>query len=321
MLNCQLLLPKDNILRCSQCQKYRKTLRSLVSRDKAITCRSTLNPPRLYKQKKKDTCIKDDCTVEVSDEIHASLMTFAQHHKPDDQDQDSFAHVFWLEQTKNLQSVPNGRRWHPLMIKWCIYLHHLSSSAYELLCRSDSIVLPSARTLRDYTHYFDNTYGFNNQVDIQLADTVNLDELEEHQKLVCLVGDEMKIKEGLVFNKHTNELIGFTDLGNINSSISLLEQDLHNSNGSTLQKSLASTVFVVMVRGLILKFDFPYASFPSENLTGAKIAPILLEATCRLERMGMKVLAHTLDGCPSNRKYFKLMSPKNKKGIPYKMPA
>ena len=44
-----------------------------------------------------------------------------------------------------------GMRWHPLMIKWCLYLKSLSTAAYETL--RDVIRLPSTRTLLDYTHW------------------------------------------------------------------------------------------------------------------------------------------------------------------------
>ena len=45
----------------------------------------------------------------------------------------SFQKLFW-DQQREASSRPGQRRhWHPLMIKWCIYLHHLSSKAYETL--------------------------------------------------------------------------------------------------------------------------------------------------------------------------------------------
>ena len=70
---------------------------------------------------------------------------------------------------------------------------------------------------------------------------------------------------------------------------------------------MATTVFVVMIRGLFIKLNFPYATFPALNLTGEQIVPILMEATYRLELLGFKVIAHTLDGCSINRKYFKIL--------------
>ena len=40
--------------------------------------------------------------------------------------------------------------------------------------------------------------------------------LEEYQKCVGLVLDEMHVKEELVFSKHTGNLIGFVNLGSVN---------------------------------------------------------------------------------------------------------
>ena len=46
-----------------------------------------------------------------------------------------------------------------------------------------------------------------------------MDTLKDYEKHVCIIADEMKIKEGLVFNKNTNEMIGFTNLGDMNDAI------------------------------------------------------------------------------------------------------
>ena len=44
----------------------------------------------------------------------------------------SFGRLFWNEQKKAAAVArSNGMRWHPLMIKWCIYLRHLSCGCYE----------------------------------------------------------------------------------------------------------------------------------------------------------------------------------------------
>lgn len=321
-VKCTIMLAPDTLsIRCEECESYRNNLRALASRNsRSLTHVKT--SIKVAATAQDDATMTDESvetTIQVSDELHTSLLGIAKAYETIAAEKnESFGNVFWQQQLKNLQTVPSGRRWHPTMIKWCLYLHHLSSSAYELLNKSDSFALPSARTLRDYTHYFENKAGFSDDVDKQLADMIQLDKLEDHQKLVCLTFDEMKIKEGLVFDKSNNELIGFTDLGNVNETVSMLERLLLNSAQS---KQLASSVFAVMVQGLIIKFNFPYASFPALNLTGAKIAPILLEATFRLERMGLKVLAHTSDGCAINRKYFKIMASQTlgQTDVPYKM--
>jgi hypothetical protein len=72
-------------------------------------------------------------------------------------------------------------------------------------------VLPSKRTLRDYRNFFKPRAGFHPD---------NVERLKNQtsqyfgiQRYVVLSFDEMKIQAKLVFDKHSNELIGFVDLG------------------------------------------------------------------------------------------------------------
>ena len=83
---------------------------------------------------------------------------------------------------------------------------------------------------------------------------------EERQRYIMLCWDEMKIKEGLVFNKHTCELVGFTDIGDIND-LNFLEQD----TDSPQSRDVASHVLLFMVRGLFTNVDFPYVHFATKN--------------------------------------------------------
>ena len=129
-------------------------------------------------------------------------------------DANSFQHTFWKQQVMAAsKGNARGIRWHPLMIRWCIYLRHLSQSAYETLRQSKCIILPSQRTLRDYTHHLKPTIGYSSKVDEQLYQAANIKDCEMWQKHVILLLDEMHIKEDLVFDKHTGELVGFVNLG------------------------------------------------------------------------------------------------------------
>ncbi len=42
---------------------------------------------------------------------------------------------------------------------------------------------------------------------------------------VSVILDEMKINEGLVYNKHSGEIVGFTSLGNINDDLLRLDDE------------------------------------------------------------------------------------------------
>ena len=86
-----------------------------------------------------------------------------------------------------------------------------------MLRESGCITLPSTRTLRDYTHYNNTKIGFSVATDLELLQLVK--GYEPWQKLVGISVDEMYIREGVVFDKHTGEIVGFTDVGDINNHL------------------------------------------------------------------------------------------------------
>ena len=150
---------------------------------------------------------------------------------------DSFPRLFWKQQLQAAQ-LKNAKsmRWHPFMIRleeivsitlkiannnnynrWCLYLHHLSGKGYELLRDSGCLQLPTSRTLRDYTHYNTTTIGFSSSTDAELFKLTS--GCEAWQKMVVVTMDEMYICEGVVYDKHTGEMIGFTDMGDITNHL------------------------------------------------------------------------------------------------------
>ena len=94
-------------------------------------------------------------------------------------------------------------QWDPIMVRWCLYLRHLSCSAYEMLRETGTITLPSQRTLRDYTYHTKATVGFSHEVDQQLKIAAKLPLCAEKDKCVILIFDEMHIREDLTYDKHT----------------------------------------------------------------------------------------------------------------------
>ncbi len=144
----------------------------------------------------------------VEDELHNDL---SQIIKDNDDSvkktfplEDSFEQVFW-ESQKRAASLKNAKsmKWDPLMIRWCLYLRHLSSSAYQMLRESGVIYLPSQRTLRDYTYHIQSSIGFSDEVDKYLMDIANINSCPERDKYVILLMNEMHVKEDLVYDKHS----------------------------------------------------------------------------------------------------------------------
>jgi len=90
-----------------------------------------------------------------------------------------------------------------------------------------------------------------------------INELDEWQKHVVLIFDEMHIKEDLVFDKATGELKGFIRLGNINDHLLNLESSL--SNDASQLPQLTNSMLTFMIRGVFIGLHFPYAQFPCKK--------------------------------------------------------
>ena len=333
-VNCEVLIQPSNSSRCVACSKHRKSLTAMKTRkpkdiDKTDPSSHTnyvfLSTPekdeRLHRLQKAKKNVKlqsdrlkqkiekaaDQGGVMVDDKLHEDLKSIAlectgQVHEscPDD----TFKRLFWDQQQKS-SSVKNSKsmRWHPLFIKWCIYLRHLSGSAYDFLRETGCVALPSKRTLRDYTYYISAGIGFSDDVDKQLMNVADL--REERNRNVLVVLDEVHIKEGLVYDKHQGSLIGFSNLGEINNHLLKLENAL---NGEDMPQQLASSMIVLMIRGLFQKLNFPYAQFAVSKLSGDLLMDPVWEAIFRLEKIGFRVLAITCDGASTNRRFWKLHS-------------
>ena len=54
----------------------------------------------------------------------------------------------------------------------------------------------------------------------------DFDNLTPSEKKVALSMDEMKVRKGLVFNKHTGAMIGFVDLGKVNQELDQLTRSI-----------------------------------------------------------------------------------------------
>lgn len=175
------------------------------------------------------------------------------------------------------------------MIRWCLYLHYRSSGAYDTLRQSGVLKLPSQRTLRDYSHHTEAAPGFSAEVDSMVMKAAEVHSCSEREKCILLLLDEMHVREDLVYDKHSGELIGFTNLGDINTHLDSFEQAI-SSHSEEPQPVLAKSVLVFMVRGLFTKLQFAYAQFPCSQMRGDKLYVPFWEAVRRLEKCGFKVI-------------------------------
>ena len=203
----------------------------------------------------------------------------------------SFLRLFWDQQLMAMKTKESRQvRWHPMIIKWCLKLKFLSSRAYGTL--RSVLTLPSDRTLRDYTHWIDSSPGFHADVDKQLVEEAKVKTCPDFQKYVCLLFDEVRIKEDLVYDKHTSQIIGFINLGDVNNQLSRFQRSHTSSDTDDSSPSpppVAKHMLVFMVRGIFSTLEFPYAQFPCGTTSGGEIFPLVWECIKRLEACGLKV--------------------------------
>ena len=328
------LLTNSSSQRCRECTSYRDTLRALYSRQAhhkipRSTPGSSVNyrylseselrerlrathdlqrntQKKLERLKTKITQSVEKSGVELDAPSHGDLVRVVEECTEaalSNHPSNSFQHVFWQQQLECARLANSRqRRWHPLMIKWALYVRHLSGKAYDTIRESGFIALPSQRTLRDYTYFVDSSVGFSSGVDNQLLAAAKVDTLEEYQKCVVCIMDEMHVKEDLVFSKHSGSLIGFTNLGEVNDLLMRYERSLDSDQDTS--PPLAKSMLVFFVRGLFTNFQFPYAQFACKSISGDLMFNPFWEVVYRLERLGLKVVAATADGASPNRKFF-----------------
>ena len=175
----------------------------------------------------------------------------------------------------------------------------LSSAAYNEL--RGLLKLPCGRTLQDYTRWVKADVGVQPDVTEQLLKESKYETLQEWQKYVAVVFDEVKIKEGIVYDKHECRIVGFVDFGDVNSALMKFEEPT-----TTGRPAVAKHMLMFMVRGLFFKLNFPYAQYPTSDLSADLLYPIVWEVIRNLECAGYKVISLTGDKASVNKTFFRM---------------
>ena len=328
------LISKEASRRCSACQSYRSTLRAMKSRCEnsnptASTSHNSHTNYRYLSNKDLATRLKNvqaakRAAVRSASRLNGKLQAMIEKEGIDLGEEDAsdmeelmgevdesvkakkhFRCIFWKQQ-QVYHSLDNKRRmrWHPLMIRFALNLKYLSNSAYRAV--GNFIALPSKRTLCDYTNVLSVEPGVSNEVIQRMISDMKLDSCTDQEKLVGLMMDETKVKSGLVFSKRTDRLVGFVNLGSINSNLEALQSSLgRESLEQTTGPELAGSMLVFMARLLHRpSFTFPVAQYATCSLSGAKLYPMVWDVLEALEMNGLKVMSISCDGLSANRKFF-----------------
>ncbi|XP_070177865.1 uncharacterized protein [Littorina saxatilis] len=334
-VNCQFLVRNDK--RCCHCKVYRRTLWSKAYRDSksendnAVGLRTSrvahcsMSRAQLHRkikdlqdENKSLSNIMDKMRRDILKEIaqkghdlndidNSDMLQLLRNHKSGVEkafpNENSLPKVLWEQQLKCAQGKSTGIRWHPMIIKWCLYIHNVSSKAYDAMRETGFLVLPSSRTLFDYSNYLPNTNGFSTQCAIHLKEEAEKLGLFEHEwkSYVGILQDEVQINQSLVYDRHTGNLIGYVDLNETANELDNLHKCMNEKSNQ-----VATNMLVVMVRGAVTSLKYPFACFATTGATGEYLCSIIWEAVRILELVcNLKVIFVTCDGATPNRKFFK----------------
>ena len=165
------------------------------------------------------------------------------------------------------------------------------------------VTLPSEHTLCDYTHLIKSTTGIQPEVNSELVREAKVSSLQEWQKFIIVTFDGVKIKEDIVYDKNSGEIIGFVDLGQVNNQLTALA-DRIGSNIDCVLKPVADHMLLFMVRGVFTDLEFTYAQYATQTATGTEIFVITWDVKHNLECCDMKFIALSCDGASLNQKFF-----------------
>ena len=93
----------------------------------------------------------------------------------------------------------------------------------------------------------------------------------------------MKIQEDLVWDKHSGELIGFVDLGDIYTNYATLKS----------VEKLASHVLVFLVKSIVNPLSYSFSKFATNGVTAFQIMLIFWKAVCYLEKIKESYRCHS----------------------------
>lgn len=148
--------------------------------------------------------------------------------------------------------------------------------------------MPAVSTLRTWYSAIGGGPGISTEALVALkkkaAETIS----NGSQPLVCLSFDEMAVRKHLMWDENQQKVIGYADFGSS-----------HSNNDDDILP-IAREALVYLVNGIGDKYWIPVAYFLVDGVLSCEKAALTSEIILALSKNGMKVIAMTFDGLPSN---------------------
>ena len=182
--------------------------------------------------------------------------------------------ITWRENTSETRFICVSKS----KLVWCQLLIFLllCTSKFMGLARKSRSALPSELTLRDYTNIKCKP-GYQQEVVDMIKQESNCEELPECRKYVTLLFDEMKVKEDIVYDKVSGDIISFCNLETLNDVL------LQAKRVTDAHPPIVKHIMAIMICGLLFKFEFPLARFATDNIIADLLYPLIWEGFVSLK--------------------------------------
>ena len=213
--------------------------------------------------------------------------------------EDAFFSLLLADQARALVTPSHQMRWHPSVLRWCMQQHALSAQSYESMRESGFLKLPSGRTILRYRNFNQPQSGWHEHSLRNMRESY--DEFLRQGKgrhdrafMGGLYFDEVKVKEGLVWDERSDTLVGFVDSG-----------CYPDSEEGEVEDLLATHVLQFSFKSLFSKFFFPCCYFFTKSMKGYQLEDVIDAGVSSLHRFGFDVLVLCCDGGGSNRGFLR----------------
>lgn len=220
---CQVLLSflHSSIACCAQCSNAGRKAKKRhldTAKNKKLDTDPHSDSAQTHDGKSQDTFI----TLDKADETDMKAILNDLLSK---QQVPAHLHILMENQLRNSQEKDvHQRRWDPEIISVALGLYLKSPSAYEMLKKTNMLVLPSKRLLQYYKNSVKQPVGISDDNLQWMKMECSRQSVPDFGKRGGLIIDEMAIQDDLVIERGGDawKLVGMVDMGKTNNNISVI---------------------------------------------------------------------------------------------------
>ncbi|KAG1670933.1 SRSF protein kinase 1 [Nymphon striatum] len=206
--------------------------------------------------------------------IHRKSLQFIEEYASVCDDEVRSKVKFFAEQINLVNKPKAARRYAPETLIMCYLLYCASPSGYKELRKQNFLTIPSERTLQTITDKVGNISEFSYL-------NAGVSKLKQYEKNVILIIDEIYSAKRTEYSAAKGQIFGVTDDGEV-----------------------AQTLLGFMISSIAGPYRDMVSLFPMKKINVKKVTTCCFEVLKLLDKIGLNVVAISVDNHPVNRSFF-----------------